>query len=123
MDEPMDASELTSGEALRHFMDGMKERLGPNTTVTSTKEKRELKRRIARKMGVEEEYHPNLFTAYNQAGEDAIEALRSVEDRYDELLNAGKIEEDLPSPKPGSENIYDQINRRILGDDWREKLG
>jgi len=74
-------------------------------------EKTETKRKIARQLGVEEVYEPNMFVAINQ-GEEAANAHRKVERRYDELVEKGRIQEAIAEEAAG-ENVYDQINARL----------
>ena len=107
-------SGFASPEALRDFVDDIKQRVGPDIgRVTSGQEKFEAKWEIARELGLEEEYEPNFFLATN---EGAKAARRKVEDRYDELVQSGVIRESI-EPDPNQENIYDQINERLTPDE------
>lgn len=98
-----------SPDALDEFLDGLEEEMGASFGTVSTRaEKQDVKREIASKMGVEEEYHPNSLTAFDQHGEEGLDAHQAVEERYEELRHEGAIQED-----PDCGKAFEEWNRRL----------
>ena len=111
---PMDRSKDFFGAgALRHFVNGVQDKMDPSFgRVSSRKEEHDVKWRIARELGVEEEYHPNFFMAIDEAGEDGRDANCAVQERYDELRNKGKIQEDPAYARVKSKSLANSTGTR-----------
>lgn len=104
-----DSNDPTSPDALEDFLDGVEEKIGPDFgTISSREEMREVKTEIAREIGVEEEYHPNVLEAINEHGDDGREAYEAVEERYEEHLHAGRIQE-----APDWDDSFEEWNRML----------
>lgn len=84
----------TNPEPLQNFVEGLSRKIGSEFgRVSSHEKKREVKREIARQLGVEETYVPQIRSSANDS-DAARQARRKVRDRYWELRRVGKIVED-----------------------------
>lgn len=82
-----------SAGVLQGFVQSLKEKIGPDFgRVCTHEEKREVKRDIARELGVEQEYDPERWPDPADSGAAAQAGWR-VRNRYNELKRQGKIEE------------------------------
>lgn len=91
MDE--NPSTPTACNALRNFMEGLQEKLGPDhRTISTREEKREVKREIACEIGVDDDYVQCRWPSLDES-EEIRTARRKVNSRYNELLDTGRIEE------------------------------
>lgn len=116
-----EANDSFLSEALRNFVDAIKEKLEPDFgRVSSRKEKREVKKRIAEQLRVEKEYQQNVFLAVNEDLKNGTHAARdaraAVERHYEELLEKGKIREDIEDSNPDDESVFREVNRQLLED-------
>ena len=108
--QEVDGGDLISDVALSDFLEGVEEKIGLRFQATTLEEKRQVKREIARKLGVEEHYHGNVFLGINSDGDEGVEAYVAVEERYERLRKEGKIREQLDSSSNG-DNLFDRINK------------
>jgi len=110
-----DSNDPTSPDALEGFLDGLEEKIGPDFgMISSRSEMRDVKTEIAREMGVADEYHPNLFSAIEEHGEEGRDAHVAVEERYDALCRQGKIQKDPDWENP-LEEWAAEINAHLEG--------
>lgn len=83
----------TSPDSLQNFVEGLSEKIGSEYgRVSTSEEKREVEREIARELGVEDSFVPRIHSTVDD-DEATFEARCKVSSRYNELLSEGKIVE------------------------------
>lgn len=117
--DPMGSTrnDFTNAEALSKFAEGVAAKIGSNYgEVTTLEERREVKKGIARELGVGEKYVHNVFAAANEdlkeGKHERLDARRLVEERYTELRKEGRVQE---SPSLAErEPLFVRVNREIV---------
>lgn len=104
--------------SLSDFLDGISEKMGAEYgRVDTRQERREVKEQIARELGVEEEYTANVYAATNEdlseGTDERRKARAAVEERYERLVEAGKIQEAAELEE--AESVFEEVNRDLVG--------
>jgi hypothetical protein len=107
-----------NSKALQNFLEGLEEKIGPNYgRISSHDEKIEVKRDIARDLGLEDTYSPRVDTSPDDDW-DVHLARCDVNTRYDELLNQGKIQEvgEAAEQTKKTKEWFERIDAHLRGE-------
>lgn len=110
----------TSAEdPLQNFVEGLSEKMWSELgRVSTAKEKREVKREIARELGIERVYVPQAHSSVNDS-EDTSQARYKVRSRYNDLLSEGKVVEvgEVDAQTKRTKEWNERLNAHLRGED------